>query len=125
MASLVSPTFQAIEFNSSWGENYRNGNEFHGRLWHMGVFNRALDESWIRNYCYHDFNPYLISSSYYGLCAYWGFDDGTGAVASEGTGRYESIDFTKTIRCDDESSMVPADVSPYIQWVADEYNNFD
>lgn len=125
MASLVSPAFQAIEFNSSWGENYRNGNEFHGRLWHMGVFNRALDESWIRNYCYHDFNPYLISSSYYGLCAYWGFDDGTGAVASEGTGRYESIDFTKTIRCDDESSMVPADVSPYIQWVADEYNNFD
>ncbi|MCD8313395.1 MAG: DUF1735 domain-containing protein, partial [Bacteroidales bacterium] len=30
MQGLTKPTFQAIEFNSSWGENYRDGNEFHG-----------------------------------------------------------------------------------------------
>ena len=126
MASLVSPAFQAIEFNSSWGENYRDGNEFHGRLWHVGIFNRSRDASWIKSNCYHNFSSSVLNSpSRYGLSAYWGFDDGTGVVVTEGTGRYESIDFTKTIRCDDESTMVPADVSPYIQWVADEYNKFD
>ena len=121
----ITPEFQAIEFNSSWGENYRNGNEFHGRLWHMGVFNWALNTSWIKNYCYHDFNTYLINYSANGLCAYWGFDDGSGYIVEEGTGRYESIDFKHTIRCDDEASMVSADVSNYIQWIADEYNSFD
>lgn len=125
LATLVKPAFQAIEFNSSWGENYREGNEFHGRLWHMGVFDRAIDSSWLLDYCYHDFNSMLLTLPYFGLQAYWGFDEGTGAVTVEGTGRYESIDFTKTIRCDDESTMVPADVSSYIQWVSDQYNHFD
>ena len=120
--SSIRPQFQAIEFNSSWGENYRNGNEFHGRLWHMGVFNRALDANFIKQNCYHEFSWFVLWS---GLSAYWGFDDGSGHVVKGDIVEYEDIDFTKTIRCDDESSMVPADVSEYIQWVADEYNSFD
>ena len=120
--SSIRPQFQAIEFNSSWGENYRNGNEFHGRLWHMGVFNRALDANFIKQNCYHEFSWFVPRS---GLSAYWGFDDGSGHVVKGDLVEYEDIDFTKTIRCDDESSMVPADVSEYIQWVADEYNSFD
>lgn len=117
--------FQAIEFNSSWGANYRKGNEFHGRLWHMGIFNKTLDAKGIKD-CYHDFNSMILYfPQWYGLCAYWGFDDGSGYVVKEGTGSYENIDFRNTIRCDDESSMIPADVSAYIQWIADEHNSFD
>ncbi len=125
MAGLVSPTFQAIEFNSSWGASYREGNEFHGRIWHMGIFNWALSQGWL-TYAYHDFNPYLMYyPTYYGLVAYWGFDEGYGTTCYEGTGLYEDIDFTNTIRCDDESSMVAADVSEYIEWKSDQYNEFD
>lgn len=126
MSSLVSPSFQAIEFNSSWGENYREGNEFHGRLWEMSIFNWALPASWITNYVYHGMNASLLRyASYYGLCAYWKFDEGIGSICAESTGLYEDIDFTNTIRCDDESSMVAADVSEYVQWIADQYNDFD
>ncbi len=124
MESLVSPAFQAIEFNSSWGAGYRNGNEFHGRLWHFGVVNWALSQSWIKNYFYHDFHSAILSNSYYGLMAYWAFDEGYGHVAYDGIGRYYDIDFSDTIRCDDESSMVSADVSEYVQWKSDSYNDF-
>ncbi|MCD8208864.1 MAG: DUF1735 domain-containing protein [Bacteroidales bacterium] len=121
MANLVSPKFQAIEFNSSWGENYRDGNEFHGRLWHMGVFSSAQSQSYIKNYCYHDFSSIALRSA----AAYWGFDEGYGYVCAEGTGKYEDVDFSNTIRCDDESSMVKADVSEYVQWKTDSFNKFD
>lgn len=126
MAKLVSPKFQAIEFNSSWGANYRQGNEFHGRLWQVGVFNKALNSSWLKNYCYRDnWHPYVIGYASNGCMAYWPMDDGAGAVCVDGTGRYESIDFSKTTRCDDESSMTSADVSAYVQWKNDPFNSFD
>ena len=126
MANLVSPKFQSMEFNSSWGANYRQGNEFRGRLWQVGVFNRALNSQWIKNYCYRDnWHPYIIGYANNGCMAYWPMDDGTGAVCVEKTGRYESIDFTKTTRCDDESSMTSADVSAYVGWKNDSFNSFD
>lgn len=126
MSELVSPKFQAIEFNSSWGANYRQGNEFHGRLWQVGVFNRALSASWLKNYVYrNNWHSAIISNGSNGCAAYWPMDDGAGALCVEKTGRYESIDFTKTTRCDDESSMTSADVSAYVQWKNDPFNSFD
>lgn len=126
MANLVSPKFQAIEFNSSWGANYRQGNEFHGRLWQVGVFNRALSASWLKNYVYrNNWHSAIISNGSNGCAAYWPMDDGAGALCVEKTGRYESIDFSKTTRCDDESSMTSADVSAYVQWKNDPFNSFD
>lgn len=126
MAKLVSPKFQAIEFNSSWGANYRQGNEFHGRLWQVGVFNRALSATWLKNYVYrNNWHSAIISNGSNGCAAYWPMDDGAGALCVEKTGRYESIDFSKTTRCDDESSMTSADVSAYVQWKNDPFNSFD
>ena len=126
MSKLRTPKFQALEFNSSWGANYRQGNEFHGRLWRVGVFNRALNSSWLKNYCFRDnWHPLIISNGGNGLQAYWPMEDGAGALCVEGTGRYESIDFTKTTRCDDESSMTSADVSAYVGWKNDPFNSFD
>lgn len=126
MSELVSPKFQAIEFNSSWGANYRQGNEFHGRLWQVGVFNRALSASWLKNYVYrNNWHSAIISNGSNGCAAYWPMDDGAGALCVEKTGRYESIDFSKTTRCDDESSMTSADVSAYVQWKNDPFNSFD
>lgn len=122
MAGLVSPTFQAIEFNSSWGANYREGNEFHGRLWEMAIFPIALDGDDLSSYCYHGYPDWLING--YGS-AHWTFDEGVGYICYDTSGKYENIDFSKTIRCDDESSMVSADVSAYVQWKADQYNSFE
>lgn len=33
--------------------------------------------------------------------------------------------FRAPVRCDDEVNMVPADVSPYVQWKNDEHNQFE
>jgi hypothetical protein len=122
MASLVAPAFQAIEFNSSWGANYRNGDEFHGRLWEMAIFPLALDSDDLKQYCYHTYPEWLIRNY---ASAHWPFDEGVGHICNETSGKYESIDFSKTVRCDDESSMTAADVSDYVGWKADQYNSFD
>jgi hypothetical protein len=52
-------------------------------------------------------------------------DDAAGHILVEKSGRYENIDFTKTTRCDDESSMTSADVSAYVGWKNDPFNSFD
>lgn len=121
------PKFQAIEFNSSWDIDYREGNEFHGRLWNVGVWNRSLSVEEI-NKCIGGIDLFVNPDLAAG-CAFWGFDDGQGAVVRQKGGDHQmgDIDFTKTTRVDDESTSayVDADVSEYIRWVSDENNNFD
>lgn len=130
IARSKKPTFkfQAIEFNSSWGANYRNGNEFHGRLWQVAVFPSVLS-GYLNSYLHRDnLNNYaaaVIRSWLNNQGAYWPMNEGTGYILNETTGYYESINFKNTIRCDNEVSMVPADVSAYVQWKNDEYNKFD
>lgn len=118
--------FQALEFNSSWGANYRNGSAFQGRLWYVSVWNKAISSSYITRYAYRTMNQsFITNASYYGLCAFWPMDDAAGHILVEKSGRYENIDFTKTTRCDDESSMTSADVSAYVGWKNDPFNSFD
>lgn len=117
--------FQALEFNSSWGANYRNGSAFQGRLWYVSVWNKAISSSYITRYAYRTMNSAFITNTSYGLQAFWPMDDAAGALCVEKTGRYESIDFSKTTRCDDESSMTSADVSAYVGWKNDPFNSFD
>lgn len=117
--------FQALEFNSSWGANYRNGSAFQGRLWYVSVWNKAISSSYITRYAYRTMNSAFITNTSYGLQAFWPMDDAAGHILVEKTGRYESIDFSKTTRCDDESSMTSADVSAYVQWKNDPFNSFD
>lgn len=121
------PSFQAIEFNSSWGAGSREGNEFHGRLWNVGIWDRNLSVDEIQK-CIGGIdlfvNPDLASG-----CAFWGFDDGQGAVVKQkgGDKQMGDIDFSNTTRVDDDAAgvYVGADVSEYIRWVSDENNNFD
>lgn len=117
--------FQALEFNSSWGANYRNGSAFQGRLWYVSVWNQAISSSYITRYAYRTMNSAFITNTSYGLQAFWPMDDAAGHILVEKSGRYENIDFTKTTRCDDESSMTSADVSAYVQWKNDPFNSFD
>ena len=123
-ASSNPPVFQAIEFNSSWVTNYREGNEFHGRLWNVSVCPRALTQEQIA-YCYRGMSDRgLQLLNWYGG-AYWAFDDGTGYIVSQTAGTdMGDIDFSHTTRVDDESSgaYVDADVSQYVQWKADSLN---
>lgn len=125
-ASSNPPVFQAIEFNSSWVTNYREGNEFHGRLWNVSVCPRALTQEQIA-YCYRGMSDRgLQLLNWYGG-AYWAFDDGTGYIVSQTAGTdMGDIDFSHTTRVDDESSgaYVDADVSQYVQWKADSLNDF-
>ena len=116
--------FQALEFNSSWGANYRNGSAFQGRLWYVSVWNKAISSSYITRYAYRAMNGSFISNPGYGLMAFWPMDDAAGHILVEKSGRYENIDFSKTTRCDDESSMTSADVSAYVQWKNDSFNDF-
>ena len=69
-------------------------------------------------------NSAFLTSTRYGLQHYWPMDDAAGHILVEKTGRGESIDFSKTTRCDDESSMTSADVSAYVQWKNDSFNDF-
>ena len=117
--------FQALEFNSSWGANYRNGSAFQGRLWYVSVWNQAISSSYITRYAYRTMNSAFITNTSYGLQAFWPMDDAAGHILVEKSGRYENIDFTKTTRCDDESSMTSADVSAYVGWKNDPFNSFD
>ena len=117
--------FQALEFNSSWDANYRNGSAFQGRLWYVSVWNKAISSSYITRYAYRTMNSAFITNTSYGLQAFWPMDDAAGHILVEKSGRYENIDFTKTTRCDDESSMTSADVSAYVGWKNDPFNSFD
>lgn len=120
-------TFEMMEFGSSWAWE-PNGNEFHGRIMHVGVFNRALSASWLTRYCYRtEWNAALISNGGNGLQAYWPMNEGYGHVLTEATGRHENVDFTDGWRYinDWDSSMSNVDVSDYVQWSADAYNKFD
>ncbi|MBQ8169308.1 MAG: DUF1735 domain-containing protein [Bacteroidales bacterium] len=120
-------TFEMMEFGSSWAWE-PNGNEFHGRIMHVGVFNRALSSSWLTRYCYRtEWNAALISNGGNGLQAYWPMNEGYGHILYEATGRHEDIDFTDGWRYinDWDSKMSNVDVSDYVQWSADAYNKFD
>lgn len=117
-------TFQALEFNSSWGANWRNGSAFQGRLWYVSVWSMAINPGNI-SFTYRTLHPAFLSSSRSGLQAFWPMDDAIGHILVENSGRYEDIDFTKTTRCDDESSMTSADVSAYVGWKNDSFNSFD
>ncbi len=116
--------FQAIEFNSSWGTNYRRGNELHGRISNVVVWNYGLGKNRITQ-CYggvDDDRATNMYSSDWG--AWWKFDEGAGHVIKQAGGRpFGDIDFSNTTRCDDEVNYVyNVDVSPYLQWKQDENN---
>ncbi len=117
--------FQAIEFNSSWVEAYREGNEFHGRLWNVGVWNEALSQSQIAE-CVGGIDPEIHSTA---SCAFWAFDDGFGYKVRQTGGNYQmgEIDFSNTTRVEDEAdgSYVSVDVSEYVTWVSDSNNDFE
>lgn len=121
--------FQAIEFNSSWGANYRQGNEFRGRFNNFVVWNYALSVKRLKQ-CYGGVyngpdDPRLDYMTANEWGAFWAFDEGAGHVVRQTGGMpMGDIDFSKTTRCDDESSMTDADVSPYVQWKQDQYNVF-
>lgn len=121
-----SPVFQAIEFNSSWVEGYRKGNEFHGRLWNVSAFSGALDSYDIAECVKAAPSQWMW---YWSRGAHWAFDDGRGHVVKQTSGNVQmgDIDFSKTTRVEDEGrgTYEDADVSEYIQWVADEYNTFE
>ena len=120
-------TFKMMEFGSSWAWE-PNGNEFHGRVMHFGVFNKALSSFWLMNYCYRtEWHPALISNGGNGLQAYWPMNEGYGHILNEATGRHENVDFSDGWRYinDWDSKMSNVDVSDYVQWSADAYNKFD
>ena len=123
--NATPPAFQAIEFNSSWVEGYRSGNEFHGRFWNFSVWGTALSQANIKQ-CYRGMN--ITSWSTLRNCAFWAFDEGYGHIVNQTKGykTMGSIDFSKTTRVETESGgYEDADVSAYVQWKQDDYNNFD
>lgn len=117
--------FQAIEFNSSWGTNYRQGNELHGRLSNLVVWNYGLGANRIKQ-CYGGVDAdrsYYMEANQWG--AWWKMDEGYGHVLRQTLGvPMGDIDFSKSVRCDDEVHMVDADVSAYVQWKADSANEW-
>lgn len=116
--------FQAIEFNSSWGTGYRSGNELHGRISNVVVWNYGLGKNRITQ-CYggvdNDRATNMFNSDW---GAWWKFDEGAGHVIKQAGGRpFGDIDFSNTTRCDDEVNYVyNVDVSQYLQWKQDENN---
>lgn len=116
--------FQAIEFNSSWGTNYRRGNELHGRISNVVVWNYGLGKNRITQ-CYGGVDDDRATNMYNSdWGAWWKFDEGAGHVIKQAGGRpFGDIDFSNTTRCDDEVNYVyNVDVSPYLQWKQDENN---
>lgn len=116
--------FQAIEFNSSWGTNYRHGNELHGRISNVVVWNYGLGKNRITQ-CYGGVDDDRATNMYNSdWGAWWKFDEGAGHVIKQAGGRpFGDIDFSNTTRCDDEVNYVyNVDVSPYLQWKQDENN---
>lgn len=116
--------FQAIEFNSSWGTNYRSGNELHGRISNVVVWNYGLGKNRITQ-CYGGVDDDRATNMYNSdWGAWWKFDEGAGHVIKQAGGRpFGDIDFSNTTRCDDEVNYVyNVDVSPYLQWKQDENN---
>lgn len=116
--------FQAIEFNSSWGTGYRRGNELHGRISNVVVWNYALGKNRITQ-CYGGVDDDRATNMYNSNWgAWWKFDEGAGHVIKQAGGRpFGDIDFSNTTRCDDEVNYVyNVDVSPYLQWKQDENN---
>ena len=118
--------FQAIEFNSSWGTNYRRGNELHGRISNVVVWNYGLGKNRITQ-CYGGVDNDRATNMYNSdWGAWWKFDEGAGHVIKQAGGRpFGDIDFSNTTRCDDEVNYVyNVDVSPYLQWKQDEHNEW-
>ena len=118
--------FQAIEFNSSWGTGYRRGNELHGRISNVVVWNYALAKNRIAQ-CYGGVDDDRATNMYNSdWGAWWKFDEGAGHVIKQAGGRpFGDIDFSNTTRCDDEVNYVyNVDVSPYLQWKQDEHNEW-
>lgn len=116
--------FQAIEFNSSWGTGYRRGNELHGRISNVVVWNYGLGKNRITQ-CYGGVDDDRATNMYNSdWGAWWKFDEGAGHVIKQAGGRpFGDIDFSNTTRCDDEVNYVyNVDVSPYLQWKQDENN---
>ena len=118
--------FQAIEFNSSWGTGYRRGNELHGRISNVVVWNYGLGKNRITQ-CYGGVDDDRATNMYNSdWGAWWKFDEGAGHVIKQAGGRpFGDIDFSNTTRCDDEVNYVyNVDVSPYLQWKQDEHNEW-
>ena len=118
--------FQAIEFNSSWGTGYRRGNELHGRISNVVVWNYGLGKNRITQ-CYGGVDNDRATNMYNSdWGAWWKFDEGAGHVIKQAGGRpFGDIDFSNTTRCDDEVNYVyNVDVSPYLQWKQDEHNEW-
>lgn len=120
--------FQAIEFNSSWGTGYRNGNELHGRISNFVVWNYGLNARRIKQ-CYGGVDAdRSLYMDYYQWGAWWKFDEGSGHVLKQQPIGVEmgDIDFSKTTRVDnaDTNAYVDADVSEYVQWKTDENNEW-
>lgn len=118
--------FQAIEFNSSWGAGYRNGNELHGRISNFVVWNYGLSARRIKQ-CYGGVDDdRAMYMDYYQWGAWWKFDEGAGHVLKQQPIGVQmgDIDFSKSTRCDDEVNYVDADVSQYVQWKTDENNEW-
>ncbi len=116
--------FQAIEFNSSWGTGYRNGNELHGRISNVVVWNYGLGKNRITQ-CYGGVDDDRATNMYNSdWGAWWKFDEGAGHVIKQAGGRpFGDIDFSNTTRCDDEVNYVyNVDVSKFLQWKQDENN---
>ena len=68
--------FQAIEFNSSWGTNYRRGNELHGRISNVVVWNYGLGKNRITQ-CYGGVDNDRATNMYNSdWGAWWKFDEG-------------------------------------------------
>lgn len=123
--AATPPVFQALEFNSSWGANYREGDEFHGRLWNVSVWSTAFSARSISGLINVEPPAYMY---YWYSGAHWGFDDGNGYIVRQSGGNVDmgDIDFSNTTRVDvDGGPYVSADVSQYVQWVVDEYNKFE
>ena len=116
--------FQAIEFNSSWGTGYRRGNELHGRISNVVVWNYGLGKNRITQ-CYGGVDNDRATNMYNSdWGAWWKFDEGAGHVIKQAGGRpFGDIDFSNTTRCDDEVNYVyNVDVSEFLQWKQDENN---
>ena len=116
--------FQAIEFNSSWGTGYRRGNELHGRISNVVVWNYGLGKNRITQ-CYGGVDNDRATNMYNSdWGAWWKFDEGVGHVIKQAGGRpFGDIDFSNTTRCDDEVNYVyNVDVSEFLQWKQDENN---
>lgn len=113
----IYPTFQRFEIGMSW-ESYPAKQYFNGRMAEARVWNRALSASEIKlGIC-------GVDTSSNGLVAYWKFNEGTGHIFHDATGRGYDIDWSQTVRDNTGNETLNAfDKSAYVNWLKDDNNN--